>query len=224
MTDSTGLARALEQERNRKGQPPQFGSRTKDWASWMQALYRDLDRQLNALDRSRVACTAGCASCCVVNVAVLMPEAIALVEYLRKTLPPGRSVELTERIGEHFREVRGLSEQERLSLQASCAFLDAQGTCQVYPLRPLMCRSVSSVDAARCRAALTATDPSSAPPVLMHLQQKQLFDAAFIELAQTLADQGLDDRSTTLTTAVYRLLVQPELAAAWMEGGEVPSG
>lgn len=200
----------------------QFGMQPEDCAAMMRALYRDLDHQLHGLDRARVACAAGCASCCVVNVAVLMPEAIALVDHVRNGLPAGFSHELAQRVAAHYGQVRGLNEQQRLSLQASCAFLSGQGTCLVYPLRPLMCRSVSSTDPASCRAALTAADPEAAPPVLMNLQQKQLCDTVFIELAQAMVTQGLDDRSTTLGTAVYHLLQQPGLAAAWLQGGPVP--
>lgn len=224
MTDLAAGAMHWGQIEARPMQTVQFGMPPEDCAALMVALYRDLDRQLQSLDRSRLACSAGCASCCVVNVAVLMPEAIALVEHLRTVLPAGISLELAERVGAHYREVRGRDEQERLSLQACCAFLDDQGTCLVYPLRPLMCRSVSSTDPATCRAALTAADPEIAPPVLMNLHQKQRCDAAFIDLAQTVAKQGLDDRSTTLTSAVYHLLAQPGLAAAWLEGGPVPRG
>lgn len=224
MTDLTVGANRWEQMEVRPMHSLQFGMQPEDCAAMMLALYRDLDRQLHGLDRSRVACAAGCASCCVVNVAVLMPEAIALVEHVRHALPAELSLALAQRVAAHHRQVRGLNEQQRLSLQAGCAFLSAQGNCLVYPLRPLMCRSVSSTDPASCRAALAAADPEAAPPVLMNLQQKQLCDDAFIHLAQTLATLGLDDRSTTLSTAVYHLLQQSGLAAAWLQGGQVPQG
>jgi len=224
MMDSMGLISGPGRRASRPWQTRAFGRNSDSCAKVMAAFYRDLECVLAGYDRSRVACAAGCASCCVVNVSVLMPEAIALVQHLRKALAPGLSVELAERVGRHYREVRGLDDQQRLSLQASCAFLDEQGACLVYPLRPLMCRAVSSIDPVSCRAALTAGDGETAPPVLMHLHQKQLFDGAFIELAQTLASQGLDDRSTTLTTAAYHLLAQPDLAAVWLQGGPVPQG
>lgn len=200
----------------------QWGMQPENCAALMAALYRDLERQLQGLDRSRVACAAGCASCCVVSVAVLMPEAIALADHVRTVLPPEFSLALAQRVEAHYRQVRGLQEQQRLNLQASCAFLSAQGNCLVYPLRPLMCRSVSSNDPANCRAALSAADPETAPPVLMNLQQKQLCDSVFIQLAQAVAALGLDDRSTTLACAVHHLLQQPGLAAAWLQGGPVP--
>lgn len=222
MMDLTVEANRREQMEFAPMQSLQLGMQPEECTAMMLTLYRDLDRQLHGLDRSRVACAAGCASCCVVNVAVLMPEAIALVEHVRNVLPAKFSQALVQRVGAHYRQVRGLNEQQRLSLQAGCAFLSAQGNCLVYALRPLMCRSVSSTDPASCRAALAAADPEAAPPVLMNLHQKQLCDAVFIELAQTMATLGLDDRSTTLGTAVYHLLQQPGLAAAWLQGGPVP--
>ena len=222
MRDFTAGENRREQIGVRPRHSLQFGMQPEDCAAMMLALYRDLDHRLQGLERTRVACAAGCAGCCVVNVAVLMPEAIALVEHVRNGLPAECSHALAQRVAAHYGQVRGLNEQQRLSVQAGCAFLSPQGTCLVYPLRPLMCRSVSSTDPADCRAALTAADPEAAPPVLMNLQQKQLCDTAFIELAQAMATLGLDDRSTTLGTAVYHLLQQPGLAAAWLQGGPVP--
>lgn len=223
MTDLSTGAESLNSIWNQAWQPWQPGMQADDCAGWMALLYRQLEGELQALDRSRIACTAGCASCCVVNVAVLMPEAIALVRFLRQIESSGLGVELRERVGALYRKIRGLNEQQRLRLQLPCAFLSHQGRCQVYPLRPLMCRSVSSTDPAACRAALATFDAAQAPPVMMNLHQKQLFDQAFIALADALRAQGLDDRSTRLNTAIFSLLDHPELATAWLQGGPVPS-
>lgn len=200
----------------------QRGMPEQDCAEWMAALYRQLEGELQALDRSRIACAPGCASCCVVQVAVLMPEAIALVRHLRQIASSAAGAAIKERVEALQRQIGGLNAQERLQRQLPCAFLSAQGSCLVYPLRPLMCRSVTSTDPANCRAALTATAAGEAPPVVMNLQQKQRCDRVFIALADAVRAQGLDDRSTSLNSAVYHLLQQPELASAWLQGGPVP--
>lgn len=200
----------------------QQGMLEKDCAEWMAALYRQLEEELQTLDRSRIACAPGCASCCVVEVAVLMPEAIALVRHLRQIETPAVGAAMKERVEALQRQIGGLNAQQRLQRQLSCAFLSAQGSCLVYPLRPLMCRSVTSTDPANCRAALTTAAAGEAPPVVMNLQQKQRCDRVFIALADAVRAQGLDDRSTSLNRAVYQLLQQPELAASWLQGGPVP--
>lgn len=194
-----------------------------DCAELMVDLHCRVEAALQPLDCSQVACAAGCGSCCRVNVAVLLPEAVAVVNYLNQIPSPG-SAELAARVRELYRRTAGLDEQERLQLQAPCAFLSEQGVCQVYPVRPLLCRSVTSTDPAACRAALTTTALEQAPSVLMNLQQKALCEAAFIALAETARELNLDDRSTTLTTAVYHLLEQPDLAEAWLAGESVPQG
>lgn len=198
------------------------GMQAEACAEWMAALYRHLEVELQALDRSRIACAAGCADCCVVDVAVLMPEAIAVVEFLRQLESSGAGAAMRERVAALDRTIGGLNAQERLRLQLPCAFLSDRGSCLIYPMRPLMCRSVSSTDPASCRAALTAQDEASAPPVVMNLQQKQLCDQAFFALAEVLKGRGLDDRSASLNSMVYHLLRQPQLAAAWLQGGPVP--
>jgi Fe-S-cluster containining protein len=191
-----------------------------DCAELMTGLYACLESELQPLDRGSIACAPGCGSCCVVNVAVLLPEAVALVEHLRHRPLAGEA--LTRGVRELYGRIGGLDEQARLALQIPCAFLSDQGECLVYPVRPLLCRSVTSTDPAACRAALTAADPAEAPPVLMSLQQKALCESAFMALAETVRALGLDDHSTTLTTAVYHLLEQPELAQSWLAGAAVP--
>lgn len=222
MTDLTKRPDQLDRMLTRWQHHGEDGTQEGDCAELMAALYRQLEQELQALDRSRIACAAGCASCCVVNVAVLMPEAIALVRYVRQIESSGPGAALSERVRGLYQKICGLSEQERLRLQLTCAFLSDQGRCLIYPLRPLMCRSVSSTDPASCRAALTAPHAAEAPSVVMNLLQKQLCDQAFIALADALRAQGLDDRSTSLNTAAYQLLHQPGLAAAWLQGGPVP--
>ncbi len=196
--------------------------RADDCAKLLCGLHQVLEAQLHRLDRSHLDCAPGCGSCCRINVAVLMPEAGAVMEYLQRQLPPGERQELAERVAGLYRQVGGLDEAGRLQRQLACAFLDGQGNCRIYPVRPLMCRSVTSTDAAACVAALGVHDPDLAPPVVMHLEQKQFCDAAFLALADAVAELGLDDRSTTLTTAVHNLLRQPTILSDWLAGGPVP--
>lgn len=224
MTERTVQVDGWDQLLTRWRQQGEHGRAEADCAALMEGLYRHLEGELQGLDRSRIACGPGCASCCVVQVSVLMPEAIALARYVRQIESSHPGAGLRARVGALHGTLGGRDEQARLSLQLPCAFLSEQGSCLIYPLRPLMCRSVTSTDPASCRAALSSPDAAEAPPVVMQLQQKQLCDQAFIALADALREQGLDDRSTSLHTAAYQLLRQPELAAAWLQGGPVPQG
>jgi hypothetical protein len=47
------------------------------------ATERDLTRFGDSAERAQVACGPGCGACCVLNVAVLFPEAITITWFLR---------------------------------------------------------------------------------------------------------------------------------------------
>ena len=49
----------------------------------------------------------------------------------------------------------GYYEEERIMARQPCAFLDGSGSCSIYPVRPLLCRSITSTDADACREALS---------------------------------------------------------------------
>lgn len=168
-----------------------------------------LDEHLT--DHEEIACEYGCGSCCMLNVAVLFPEVVAIVDYVLESWPPERQRGLIRRVAQLSRRVAGLDDEERLSLQEPCAFLDEQGACAIYPVRPLICRSVTSTDAVRCREVLDEPWPGAARPVLMHLLQKNLMEATFIGLGDALEDAGFDTRSGQLTVGVQQLLENPRL-------------
>lgn len=182
------------------------------------AVERDLQRFGNQALLARAACQPGCSTCCVVNVTVLAPEAIAIAGYLRRRLPPTRLAGLSTRIADLARETRWLDDEERLCVQKPCAFLDAAGWCTIHRVRPLLCRSMTSLDAADCRAAITAALLGEEPAVLVNLFQKALLEAAYLGLAKGLAELGLDSRPYRLAFAVHHLLQDEGQEGGYLEG------
>ena len=186
----------------------------------------ELDEHLT--DHEEIACQAGCGSCCMLNVAVLFPEVVAIVDYVLESWPPERQRALIRRVDQLSRQVAGLDDEARLSLREHCAFLDEQGACAIYPVRPLICRSVTSTDAERCRESLDEPWPGAARPVLMHLLQKNLMEATFIGLGDALEDAGFDTRSGQLTVGVQQLLENPRLKERFLAKrpvwDEIPGG
>jgi uncharacterized protein len=85
-----------------------------------------------------VACARGCAFCCHMNVTITGAEAERLGKVIgRKPVSVSRSL---RRSREHF-------------AGQPCTFLGNDGTCSIYPDRPLACRKHASFfeDAAACR-------------------------------------------------------------------------
>jgi uncharacterized protein len=86
------------------------------------AVVAKVDDAVNALTQrvqEHLTCKAGCASCCVDGLSVLPVEAAA--------------------IAAHAAQVPTSAPAPRVA--PACAFLDDNGWCRIYAVRPLLCRT-----------------------------------------------------------------------------------
>jgi Fe-S-cluster containining protein len=157
-------------------------------------------------DTSRIACGPGCAHCCVVNVAILRPEAATIVAYLERKLSTSQFAALELKIDEMYTGIRWLDDEERIRWQKPCALLDDAGNCSVYPVRPLLCRGLTSIDAETCRQAIELSALADAPSITINLFQSFLYNQAFISLAQAMENAGIENKSLEMTAAIKTLL------------------
>jgi len=155
-------------------------------------------------DDSLIACGPGCGHCCIVNVAVLEPEVAAITDHIQQQYTREELAELKDQAEDLRSQVFGLDDDERMLLQRSCLFLDQEKSCRIHPVRPLLCRALTSTDADRCREAIAMAALGETPTILANLFQQQLFHQAFYGLASALEEQGRDPRSITLTEAIYQ--------------------
>lgn len=185
------------------------------------AAERDLACFGDALERTLIACGPGCGACCVLNVAVLIPEAVAISWFLRRRYPAEELDRLRHRLQDLLIRTRWLDDEERLFVRVPCAFLDSLGRCMIYPVRPILCRSITSTDPQACQDAVVMAPLDGAPCVEMNLFQKQLFETVYAELAGALEDLGLDHRPRRLSAAVLALLDQPSQAKTFLSGARL---
>jgi hypothetical protein len=171
----------------------------------------------------QMACTAGCPHCCVLNVAVLLPEAMIIAEWIRDRLSAPELAALQKELRLHRCWVRWMDDEERILKHESCPLLDAAGSCTVHPVRPLACRGIISLDSNSCRQAFApsiVTDELLTIPA--DLLRKSAYDEAFLALAQALKRYGLDDRSIELGSGVLAFLECPERRELFLSGGRLP--
>ncbi len=169
-----------------------------------------------ALDR--VACRPGCQTCCILNVSVLFPEAVAIYRFLKKRLKDSELQLVRERIREVHVRTHWLTDDERIEIHEPCAFLDEHGRCLIHPARPLLCRSVTSLEPDLCVEVVTAPPFSEAVTIPMNLFQKNLMDAAYVGFSSALEALGLDGRAWRLATAVNRLFSVPGATGEFLAG------
>lgn len=171
------------------------------------------------------ACKPGCAGCCRINVGTLAIEGAVVAAQLRSRRIDVEPAATAERLLAFHERVRWLEDRQRVAERLQCPFLDAGGRCTIHPVRPLACRSVSSLDPAECRRALSPDpddDDEHPGMVRMDLLQKALHDEAFAALAEALAERGLDARCRDVSGMTAAFLADPGLTAAFLSGARVP--
>lgn len=175
-----------------------------------------------ALSGTRPDCAAGCVFCCYHPVDITVPEVLALVHYLRTTLPSEALAATHERVSAQASKVRDLSFEAHAQAQVPCALL-VDGTCSVYPARPFACRAWHSMSVARCETIFVEGDPIAMIPPLDTEAYTAVWDVArgFAEGCQR---ARLDGRSYELHSLLLRALETPEAAKQWMQGDDVFAG
>lgn len=165
-------------------------------------LEDELAKHLTEEDYGRLACKAGCGSCCSVNVSVLEPEAVNIARYLRGKLSDIERQSLLLSMKKMVNAICDVDEEERIAMRRSCVFLSDKGECTIYPVRPLLCRSITSTNATDCRDALAMQALGEQLPIVMNLFQKNLFDVAYQGLAKAMENNDMDSHGAELTAAV----------------------
>jgi hypothetical protein len=195
------------------------GRRDTEGLQW--AVARSAEAAAAVCDQRPVACGAGCPYCCVLNVAILLPEGMIIADWLRQQSPECGA--LRERIAAHHLRARWMDDEERIFAHVNCPLLDAAGNCSIYPVRPLVCRGAASLDRDRCREALRPMDPDPEERMVpVDLLRQAAYDAAFRALAQALRHHGLDDHSIELGAGVLAFLDRPDYRDLLLSGERLP--
>ncbi len=188
-------------------------------AGLMQGVTLCADRAEALCAGREMACARGCRHCCVLNVAVLLPEAMRIAETITAT--PWSA--LQKRLEFHSSRERWMDDEERMMRAAFCPLLDTDGSCSIHPVRPLACRGVASLDSGRCKSAFNPTiDDETDRTVPADLVRQTAYDRAFMALGRALANHGLDNRSIELGVGILAFARNPELKTLFISGGRLP--
>lgn len=196
---------------------------TRDAAALSQAV-TECAAAAEVICRDRpMACAAGCPHCCVLNVAILLPECMVIADWLLEQLSSSALDALRARLAAHNRFVRWMDDEERITKKTVCPMLDAAGHCTIHPVRPLVCRAVASFDRYSCQEAFSPVITDEPRLVQADMLRQMVFDTAFSALGQALRQHGLDDRSIELGRGVLAFLEYPVLREHLLCGGRFPS-
>ncbi len=174
-------------------------------------------------DTPAAACGPGCAGCCTVNVGTLALEGAVAAAWLRERLPPRDRAAAAARLLAFHEYVRWLEDHQRVAERLACPLLDPAGRCTVHPVRPLACRSVSSLDPGDCARALVGSSEGEGEPLVrMDVAQQALYQEALAELAAALGRRGLDARTRDVSGMIGVFLADPALLGTLLQGARLP--
>lgn len=120
-----------------------------------------------------IHCGKGCRNCCSLAVHTGFAEALAVARRLDEAQAE-KVANYARRLRDLVKNVRELPHYLRLHRQmGSCPLLDDQGTCGVYPVRPLTCRAlISTRESVWCGADFSALAPQEREAFLSGLDRK----------------------------------------------------
>jgi Fe-S-cluster containining protein len=102
-----------------------------------------------------ISCQAGCDFCCFNQVQLTPPEALLIGHYIEENFSQAEKDLLLAKVARTLALTAGKSKTAvaKMRSQLPCPLL-RNHRCSVYPVRPLMCRAMHALDAARCQAEL----------------------------------------------------------------------
>ncbi len=102
-----------------------------------------------------IVCQPGCSFCCYNRVELTPPEALLIGQFLAARFSPEAQNRLHRRVTELANLSAGWSPVQAAARRREhpCPLLD-EDRCAVYPVRPLTCRAMHSLDAGQCRTSL----------------------------------------------------------------------
>lgn len=191
-------------------------------AGLVQVLAHSAERAETHCAGREMACARGCRHCCVLNVSVLLPEAMHIADTIRTAWPAAAWLELQKRLESHRNRARWMDDEERVMRSAFCPLLDTGGACTIHPVRPLACRGVASLDSSCCRSAFDPiVDDECVRTVPADLKRRASYDQAYMALGRALATHGLDDRSIELGTGILAFAQNPDFKHLYISGGRL---
>ncbi len=182
-------------------------------------LFHAFITRLVPFDESEIHCRAGCDYCCHLKVTASMAEIVVIAEFLRKE---GRLESCLERMAATGGDVKARAARDEkwwAENRMPCLFLDEDdGLCTIYQVRPFSCRGYHSLDVRQC---LKGYREKILLPIPCYPDLKRSREMYAVSFSRALNDLGYKAPLVELSSAMGRVLSEPDLIERWLAGEEV---
>jgi Fe-S-cluster containining protein len=166
-----------------------------------------------------IACRAGCDCCCYNLVELTPPEALLIGDFIDQHFSAAEKKVLLDRVARTLARTAGQSKAAIAARRGDlpCPLLrDRQ--CMVYPVRPLVCRAMHGLDAARCEAELQSGSLAASS---YYAHRHEIAVSVSAGVREGCRAAGCQSDTLNLAQALHDFFTQDNPAERWIIGEEV---
>lgn len=181
-------------------------------APLMEFVIANMTASMDRFSDARVACGRGCYFCCHIWVDATPAELF----HLGNSLVGERRAAALQALHAALEKTGGLSAQQRERVVSPCPML-VEKACSVYQARPLACRALAALDAAKCERAFVGLSEE-----LIDLPQPYMLAGYGYRLALdgALKRAGLVYRPVELNSGLAIALTSGSAETEWLAGAD----
>jgi hypothetical protein len=167
---------------------------------------------------ARIDCRRGCSWCCHQQVLVMPAEMLLIADYIEKNFDKETKEAVLHRAVDKNEKVKELSAEKVLQSKIPCPLL-SDGSCSVYPVRPMACRIYLSSNVDSCLREFNDPEKPNIFPELFDfpLHAGRMMNGGLIHY---LKEKGISVYENRLERILSLLLIEPDRAEKWLVGEE----
>jgi Fe-S-cluster containining protein len=166
-----------------------------------------------------LACRESCAACCHNLVELTPPEALLIGHHLQQHFPPAEKDLVLSQAARNLTLAAGQIKAALASLRQAlpCPLLRGN-RCSVYPLRPLVCRAMHSLNRERCEAELRS---GSLAGSTYYPHRHEIALSVSAGLLEGCGAEGCQAGTLELARALHDFFSQDQPVERWIAGETV---
>jgi Fe-S-cluster containining protein len=190
----------------------------------LKAQYTLIDGLLDAFQQRVIAsgghidCRRGCSWCCHQPVLVMPAEMVLITAYIRENFDEVTTASILHRATEKDEKVRTLPAEKALQVKMACPLLQ-DGSCRIYPARPMACRIYLSSNLDSCLREFHHPEKEGVYPELFDfpLHAGRMMNSGLVHY---LKEKGMKVYENRLEKILREMLEEPEKENRWLSGAE----
>ncbi len=162
-----------------------------------------------------IACKKGCNWCCYQPVYLTTNEAYLIHEYMTQSFTESQINKLVSNARLKLKKTKGLEETEKQKISHACPFL-YEGSCVVYPVRPMACRVYLSANETSCKNKYNKPGDESQIPELFDfiLRAGRYMNEGFIGFIK---GKNKTVEEYTIEEFIVKIFSEKDLKNQWLE-------